>query len=687
MPEADATSKDTSESDTAAKNPDGALMGTRRAALGAAAAATAGFLADQVLEPDRAEATEEVTVNGVPGPKILLPGLEELGLLPKDVVTTGAVGFEPSVIWLDTTPEYYGAKGDGTTNDTEAFQKASEAVKAKGGVVRVSAKEYIAEIVLESRVKWRGRGAGATIIRPPEASAATGVFQIPAGPVVESAVEDMTVLPNENNGQWAFYIYAQEAGAEKTGGLWNARFRNLEIGRNYAEKGKAGSFTGGGFKFLAGSNGLLPIQSISFENVRVCRANTGAYATASRCLVAMGQCNKFDFDGLCYWNGEKPSSHVGTNIEISRPFEKTSTLEKEAAAKATTIEVVTAAGLAKHETISIGEGNQNELAVIEEIVGKVVTLKSKLVYEHAAGVAVRLLTGASAPANFLFRLGAIQNAELGVLVDQAECIEFYGVDWEQLPCVLRARGNTCAEINLRDAHLSGAGSEGTGYATGKATVGSEKLTAVEGAWTAGEKISGPGIPPGTKVKEVIGGTELVLEAVGGGAQKVEANGTEGSSTIPLARGGEGLGYIAKYEEGAQGEADWYSYGIVDRGVVNESVGTAISGGRVGRNVGSRLASWAQTSSGTSISGATGISINTVRAREYVFTNAATTIKNLYGQQATGETLVVRATVAKTKLETGGNLLLGGKASLELEAGECATFIRTDYGPHTWVLVK
>src|ERR1700735_4007836 len=66
--------------------------------------------------------------------------------LPNSVVSSSAVGFPPSVIWLDTTPEYYGAKGDGVTNDTAAFQACAEAIKGLGGgTMRLSAKTYIVD--------------------------------------------------------------------------------------------------------------------------------------------------------------------------------------------------------------------------------------------------------------------------------------------------------------------------------------------------------------------------------------------------------------------------------------------------------------------------------------------------------------------------------------------------------------
>src|ERR1700690_1601745 len=99
-------------------------------------------------------------------------------LLPESVVKSTSVGYPPSTIFLDTTPEFYGAKGDGATNDTLAFQECSKAVVAAGGgFVRLSAKIYIVDgLKLEAGVKWFGRSskAASTILKALSGSSNVG---------------------------------------------------------------------------------------------------------------------------------------------------------------------------------------------------------------------------------------------------------------------------------------------------------------------------------------------------------------------------------------------------------------------------------------------------------------------------------------------------------------------------------
>jgi len=473
-----------------------------------------------------------------------------------------------------------------------------------------------------------------------------------------------------------------EGGTENTGGLSDSTFENIQFGRKYSEKSITGSWGGHCIWFQGGPiSAKCPMQYIQFRNCSVWRQNTGAQATINRCLKMTGQCEKIYFDAGTYFNGEEPSERVGTNVELSREFLYGTTLSAEALKGATTLELKEIpSGLEANKVFSVGEGAANELAEVASIAGTKVTLKSALKFTHVTLTRMYLLSGTvsepakNAPQACAFMLGTNQNAELGVLVDAANNINWYGTDWENMPYCVRARAGA-ANINVFDAKLSNAGSEGTGYAVGTATVGSTTLEKVQGTWTVGEKISGPGVPAGATVTS-IEGTTLTISS------PVQANGTEGPATIPLAQGGEGGGYLAKYEEGAWGEAGGYAYGIVDHWVMND----ATSGGRVSSRVAQRLTSYAQTSLGTTLVTATSAVLTINRAREVVLSNAGTVIKTMYGRHATGETVRLRATVAGTVIEKGGNITIAA-GSVTLGVGDVATFLRSDDSANlTWVLV-
>jgi hypothetical protein len=146
MSEANGMNNATSESATAATDPGATLVGTRRAALAAAAAATAGFLADQALAPDRAQAEEPpiTSVNGVTGKTIVLPGLAEKGggLLPSVASSSAARSSGQGYIWngSEWVPEYVARE---VLNSTYGEVEAEGAITpnlAHGNVIAVRMK-------------------------------------------------------------------------------------------------------------------------------------------------------------------------------------------------------------------------------------------------------------------------------------------------------------------------------------------------------------------------------------------------------------------------------------------------------------------------------------------------------------------------------------------------------------------
>lgn len=594
-------------------------------------------------------------------------------------ITSTSVGFAPSVIWLDTTPEFYGALGNEEHNDTAAFQLCAEAIKAAGGgVMRLSSKTYLVDgfkwlsgVSHEGRSS-RGKIPKGTILKAVAGSSNQGLVEIPAGTVNSGGWKNITFLPNGNEEQDAFYLYAQEEGLE-AGGVNNCIFENLQIGNNGSGEAWLRNcmwWRGGAANFTD------PHQFNRFKNVRMVRDNTGAKASTSRCLKASGQCEKFEFDAGCVFNGRSAGVKAGTNIELTREFLLSTTLSAEVNVGGTEITLSSVSGFEVNKRFSMGEGNFNELCQVESISGNKIKLKTSLAYSHASGTNVYLLSGTVAspasqsPAEFSFELGAIQNADLAVLTDGAQIINFNGTDMEECSRDLKRR-NKSLQVNFNSVRVANT-SEGTARGEGSATVGSKILTGITGSWTEGEKINGPGIK--TTVAKVLSGTELELTAT------VTSNGTENATVVKLISGGSGEGYVTLSTEGSQGKNEYQAAGAIDRGDV------VVESGVIQGNMTRATPVTTQTSTGVTLAIAASANITIYSSREVVLTNAAATVKTIIGQHGTGQAVTFRSTTANTTFETGGNLYLSGNSKLILQVGDFATFLRTDYSSQTWVLV-
>jgi hypothetical protein len=563
----------------------------------------------------------------------------------------GAGGHWMPITNPSSTPEFYGAKGDGVTDDSAAFEELSKKLTGeKGGVANLYAAKYVAEFKIRSGVKWVARGRTGTQIKGVEGSSKTGVIELENG-AVESSMDGIQCIPRVA-GQWQFYL-------APTTELSYFTLRNMEIGVN----SEGNECNGIWYRGISGA-----CQFIKHENCTFVKPAT----EGSRCLLCTSQVEHVGFDEKCVFDGPK-GTRTSVLVELGREFLLGTTMAAESAVNATVIELTAIpAGLEANKVIRIGDGRKAELATVQSIEGKKVTLKAVTEAAHASGTQVYLLSGTvaaptkSAPSIFNFNGGAIQNSDLCFLIDTGvNVVQVIGTDAENQHAIAHMFPE-CFGINFLVRSLET--SEGTNAGTAVATIGSAVLTAASAAWVTGEHIAGPGVPFGATVLKVEGATVEI-------SAPIEANGTEGASTINLTRGGNGEGYIARADKGAQGTFSYYQTGATDRGFISKE-----SAFRV-RNL-SRGSAIAQVkSSGLALSKATAESLSVQAADEVFLTNAAATIKTIMGFHAPGERIVFVASANATKFANGGNsnISLMGATTLTLEANDVCEFICSDKG--------
>lgn len=205
-------------------------------------------------------------------------------------------------------PQWWGAKGDGVSDDTLAIQAAIDCVYDQGGGrVFFPAGIYGAtNIVLRTRVSLVGASKRNSKIMA-LASSELGLVQLPIGPVIYANIRELSFWGGDrtavNPGQWAFYLEAKPSlDSHNHGGYWHSTWDNVEV--RYFDSGVW--FKGGETDFL------LPNQFMTFTNVFISRN-----AKDGNSLKCTGQNGQF-LHVNCHYDGKKDFEGHGTNIVLDK---------------------------------------------------------------------------------------------------------------------------------------------------------------------------------------------------------------------------------------------------------------------------------------------------------------------------------------------------------------------------------
>lgn len=207
-----------------------------------------------------------------------------------------------------TSVKEYGAKGDGFSNDTTAFNNAIQNAKQNKGIVFIPEGVYMLdEINLMSGVNLVGVGQNKVFLKARQTTN-THFIKISEAPVQKFVLNGFSVVGNINNqNQNGFYFEAIEQTIPAyTGGLWYGALKDIEIS----------GFPQSQIYLNAQNNrGDLANQFLLFENVICYRINT----ITSRALKATGQLGQATFIN-CQFDGQGKSLDNSLNVELSRKF-------------------------------------------------------------------------------------------------------------------------------------------------------------------------------------------------------------------------------------------------------------------------------------------------------------------------------------------------------------------------------
>nr|WP_280141988.1 glycosyl hydrolase family 28-related protein [Rhodococcus kroppenstedtii] len=203
----------------------------------------------------------------------------------------------------------FGAKGDGTTNDSAAIQAAIDYAAANSCSVYLPKANYRADgLLFRSGFMIYGDGREQSIITAVAGSANTFVFGIAEGITQHTMLKDIGIVAAGNAGQHEIHIWARR-GTSKAGssGLWHAKWDCVRV---YNFAGAQIWFQGGGV------DALDPIQIMEFYGMVVERRNDSAQ---SICVLMSGQVNQTTRNGgRMDAFGANSAEAAGVDLKICR---------------------------------------------------------------------------------------------------------------------------------------------------------------------------------------------------------------------------------------------------------------------------------------------------------------------------------------------------------------------------------
>lgn len=204
--------------------------------------------------------------------------------------------------------KFWGAKGDGTTNDTRKVQLAMNS--CRGGTVYFPQGTYLVDSIGWPLVSVKGENRRTTRLQA-TAAGATALVKMTEGPMNELFWQDLSLVANASNvGQTGFDLTAVPGST--TGGLWNTEFDRIDIT----------NFRGTGINLVCQDGAFdMAHQFLTFRQVRIfCTSDTASHA-----MVWRGQVNQTTVDD-CEFDGPTPTvagtigvllvSLVGSNDQI-----------------------------------------------------------------------------------------------------------------------------------------------------------------------------------------------------------------------------------------------------------------------------------------------------------------------------------------------------------------------------------